>query len=37
MIKKIILKSLRGKPHCNIGTIGNVNHGNTAIFWIILY
>jgi len=30
MIKKII-KFERNKPHCNIGTIGHVDHGKTTL------
>jgi elongation factor Tu len=29
--KKIKLKYLRNKPHCNIGTIGHVDHGKTTL------
>jgi elongation factor Tu len=31
MAKKTIVKFLRGKPHCNIGTIGHVDHGKTTL------
>jgi elongation factor Tu len=28
--KKIIIKFIKNKPHCNIGTIGHVDHGKTT-------
>jgi len=31
MSKKIKLKFERNKPHCNIGTIGHVDHGKTTL------
>jgi elongation factor Tu len=31
MAKKIINKFVRAKPHCNIGTIGHVDHGKTTL------
>jgi len=31
MAKKIINKFIRTKPHCNIGTIGHVDHGKTTL------
>jgi elongation factor Tu len=31
MAKKLISKFLRIKPHCNIGTIGHVDHGKTTL------
>jgi elongation factor Tu len=31
MSKKIKLKYERSKPHCNIGTIGHVDHGKTTL------
>jgi len=29
--KKIITKFIKNKPHCNIGTIGHVDHGKTTL------
>jgi len=29
--KKIIVKFIKNKPHCNIGTIGHVDHGKTTL------
>ncbi len=29
--KKIIIKFIKNKPHCNIGTIGHVDHGKTTL------
>jgi len=29
--KKIIAKFIKNKPHCNIGTIGHVDHGKTTL------
>jgi len=29
--KKVKLKYVRNKPHCNIGTIGHVDHGKTTL------
>ena len=31
MSKKIIVKFVKNKPHCNIGTIGHVDHGKTTL------
>ena len=31
LAKKIITKFLKLKPHCNIGTIGHVDHGKTTL------
>jgi len=31
LAKKTILKYIRVKPHCNIGTIGHVDHGKTTL------
>lgn len=31
MSKKIISKFIKTKPHCNIGTIGHVDHGKTTL------
>lgn len=31
MVKKVKEKFLRTKPHCNIGTIGHVDHGKTTL------
>ena len=31
MAKKLIAKFVRVKPHCNIGTIGHVDHGKTTL------
>jgi elongation factor Tu len=31
MSKKIIIKFIKNKPHCNIGTIGHVDHGKTTL------
>jgi len=31
MLAKTITKYVRVKPHCNIGTIGHVNHGKTTL------
>jgi elongation factor Tu len=31
MSKKIIAKFIKTKPHCNIGTIGHVDHGKTTL------
>lgn len=31
MSKKIITKFIKTKPHCNIGTIGHVDHGKTTL------
>jgi elongation factor Tu len=31
LAKKDIVKFLRGKPHCNVGTIGHVDHGKTTL------
>jgi len=31
MAKKVINKFIRTKPHCNIGTIGHVDHGKTTL------
>jgi len=30
MSKKTIIKFIKNKPHCNIGTIGHVDHGKTT-------
>src|SRR5436190_10217922 len=30
MSKKTIVKFIKNKPHCNIGTIGHVDHGKTT-------
>jgi len=29
--KKVINKFIKTKPHCNIGTIGHVDHGKTTL------
>ena len=31
MSKKVIAKFIKNKPHCNIGTIGHVDHGKTTL------
>jgi elongation factor Tu len=31
MLAKVIIKFQRTKPHCNIGTIGHVDHGKTTL------
>lgn len=31
LAKKIITKFIKTKPHCNIGTIGHVDHGKTTL------
>jgi elongation factor Tu len=31
MLAKVIVKFQRTKPHCNIGTIGHVDHGKTTL------
>jgi elongation factor Tu len=31
MSKKLIVKFIKNKPHCNIGTIGHVDHGKTTL------
>jgi len=31
LAKKVVSKFLRTKPHCNIGTIGHVDHGKTTL------
>jgi len=31
LAKKIIAKFIKTKPHCNIGTIGHVDHGKTTL------
>lgn len=31
MSKKSIIKFIKNKPHCNIGTIGHVDHGKTTL------
>jgi len=31
LVKKVISKFVRLKPHCNIGTIGHVDHGKTTL------
>ena len=31
MTKKVKIKYERTKPHCNIGTIGHVDHGKTTL------
>ena len=31
MSKKTIIKFIKNKPHCNIGTIGHVDHGKTTL------
>jgi len=31
MVKKQIVKFIKTKPHCNIGTIGHVDHGKTTL------
>lgn len=31
LAKKVITKFNRVKPHCNIGTIGHVDHGKTTL------
>jgi len=31
MSKKVIIKYIKTKPHCNIGTIGHVDHGKTTL------
>lgn len=36
MAKKEREKFLRQKPHCNIGTIGHVDHGKTTLTAAIL-
>ena len=34
--KKVRMKFERSKPHCNIGTIGHVDHGKTTLTAAIL-
>lgn len=36
MAKAVQEKFLRKKPHCNIGTIGHVDHGKTTLTAAIL-
>ena len=31
LVKKVVNKFVRLKPHCNIGTIGHVDHGKTTL------
>src|ERR1700753_2361212 len=31
LAKKVITKFLKTKPHCNVGTIGHVDHGKTTL------
>jgi translation elongation factor EF-G len=31
LAKKTIIKFIKTKPHCNIGTIGHVDHGKTTL------
>src|SRR5580693_3763951 len=31
LVKKGIIKFVKNKPHCNIGTIGHVDHGKTTL------
>ncbi len=31
LAKKLITKFLKTKPHCNVGTIGHVDHGKTTL------
>jgi len=31
MSKKVVVKFIKTKPHCNIGTIGHVDHGKTTL------
>lgn len=31
MLAKKVVKFERNKPHCNIGTIGHVDHGKTTL------
>lgn len=31
MLAKKIIKFERSKPHCNVGTIGHVDHGKTTL------
>lgn len=31
MLAKKVIKFERSKPHCNVGTIGHVDHGKTTL------